>query len=276
MANGSLTQHRGGSGEPLLLVHGLGSSWQAFAPVLEALEARHDVIAPDMPGFGASPPFPDGTTPTVGALADSLEGELDALGVETPHVVGNSLGGWVALELARRGRAKTVCAMSPGGLASKGELRYAVGSLTATYALASRLAPKADVLTRTAAGRTALFAQVIAKPWRMSAEDAAQTLRTLGEAPGFKPTMQWTLAHEQASGLGEIKCPTVIAWGTQDRLLLPRQAQRFVDAIPGAELRKLPGAGHVPMIDDPDAVARTILELTAAGERAEAASSTSA
>jgi pimeloyl-ACP methyl ester carboxylesterase len=99
----TLTQYRGGGGRPLVLLHGLGLSWRSWRPVLPALEARHDVTALDLPGFGASAPLDRGVRPTPRALADAVAGELDRLGLDAPIVVGNSLGGWIALELARAG-----------------------------------------------------------------------------------------------------------------------------------------------------------------------------
>ena len=260
----TLHHHRGGSGEPLVLIHGIGSSWQAFQPVLDALEARHDVLAVDMPGFGDSPPLPAGVRPTIGALADAVERACVAAGFDTPHVCGNSLGGWVGLELARRGRARTLVALSPGGEHNDRETRFVVASLRATHRMARTLAPLADVLTRTAAGRTALFGQISARPWRMDPQAAAQRLRTVAASPSFEATLEHTVASDRARGLGEISCPVTIAWGTRDLLLLPRQGPRFVRAIPGAKLRELPGLGHVPMFDDPDMTAHAVLDTTGA------------
>jgi pimeloyl-ACP methyl ester carboxylesterase len=259
----TLSHHRGGSGEPLVLIHGIGSSRRAFDPVLDALEARHDVLAVDLPGFGDSPPLPPGVRPTIPALADAVERACAAAGFDTPHLVGNSLGGWIALELARRGRARTVVALSPGGKHPGRERTFVVTSLKATYAMARRLEPRAEALTATAAGRTLLFSQVIARPWAMRAEDAAGALRTLGRAAAFPETLEHTVASDDATGLEQIRCPTVIAWGTRDRLLFPRQAQRFVREIRGAEQRDLPGLGHVPMFDDAEMTARAVLDTTA-------------
>ncbi|MBA3861846.1 MAG: alpha/beta fold hydrolase, partial [Solirubrobacterales bacterium] len=190
----TLHHHRGGSGEPLVLIHGIGSSWQAFQPVLEALEARHDVLAVDLPGFGYSPPLPAGVRPTIGALADAVERACVAAGFDTPHVCGNSLGGWVGLELARRGRARTLVALSPGGGHNDRETRFVVASLRATHRMARTLAPLADVLTRTAAGRTALFGQISARPWRMEPGAAAARLRTVAASPSFEATLEHTVA----------------------------------------------------------------------------------
>ena len=112
-----LDHHRGGAGEPLVLVHGIGHTWRGWRPMLPALERHFDVLAVDLPGFGHSPPLPAGQACTPEALADAVEAAMDAAGFETAHLAGNSLGGWIALILARRGRARTVTAISPAGLA---------------------------------------------------------------------------------------------------------------------------------------------------------------
>lgn len=109
--------HREGSGEPWVLIHGCGASLGCWAPVLPALAVRHEVLAVDLPGFGDTPPLPAGVPSTVPALVDAVEGQFDALGLKSVHVAGNSMGGWIALELARRGRARSVVAIAPAGLA---------------------------------------------------------------------------------------------------------------------------------------------------------------
>src|SRR4051794_37523494 len=112
-----LSHHRAGSGEPLVLIHGVGSQWQVWQPVIPALERERDVIALDLPGFGDSPSLPIGVVPNAAALADAVAGFLDSLGIERPVIGGNSLGGWIALELAARGRARAVVGVSPAGFA---------------------------------------------------------------------------------------------------------------------------------------------------------------
>jgi pimeloyl-ACP methyl ester carboxylesterase len=102
---------------------------------------------------------------------------------------------------------------------------------------------------------------IFARPWRLEPELAAYSLRALARSRGFRPLLDH-IAPRTALGLEEIGAPTLIAWGTRDRLLLPRQARRFARRIPGAELRWLNGLGHVPMPDDPDAVAGAILDFT--------------
>lgn len=257
-----LDHRRAGSGEPLLLIHGIGSTWRVWKPVLELLEERHDVLAVDVPGFGHSPPLPEGVTPTPRALADAVEAALDATGWEAAHIAGNSMGGWLALELARRGRAHTVVALSPAGMWTARENSYSRAMLRLQHAVARRLAPGAELLTRSAIGRTLLFSGVASRPWRADPEEAAEALRLFAGAPGFAATLE-AMTGDRPRELGTIPCPVRIAWGSRDTLLFPRQAARFVRAIPNAELIPLPGLGHVPMGDDPQAVADAILEFTA-------------
>src|SRR4051794_29880719 len=113
-----LAHTRTGSGDPVVLIHGVGSFARAWKPVIEAMRGERDVIALDLPGFGGSPTMPIGVVPDARALAGAVAYFLEGLGVEQPLVGGNSLGGWVALELARRGRARAVVGVSPAGFAS--------------------------------------------------------------------------------------------------------------------------------------------------------------
>src|ERR1700752_4275567 len=107
--------HRGGSGSPLLLLHGIGAIWRVWKAVLDILEPHHDVISPTLRGHGGVLPLDNDVTPSLTALADGIEADLDRLGLTEVHVVGNSLGGWLAIELARRGRARSVVLLSPAG-----------------------------------------------------------------------------------------------------------------------------------------------------------------
>jgi pimeloyl-ACP methyl ester carboxylesterase len=262
-------QHRAGSGEPLLLIHGIGSSWRIWTPVLPALEARHDVLAISLPGFGASPPLDH--KPTVPALADAVQAELDAAGMASAHIAGNSLGGWIGAELARRGRARSVVAISPAGLWTGREREFLRRSLKATRASALLLAPHAERVTRSPFMRTLLFLQFFARGWRADPAEAAYAIRAYAGGPSFDATLEWmTREGGLATGLDRIECAFLVAWGTWDFLLPLRQAARWARIVPGAELRELPRLGHAPMADDPELVAGTILDFTSRHARAEA------
>src|ERR1700761_1548896 len=148
-----LNHRRSGTGEPLLLVHGIGSRWQMWEPVMERLAQDYDVIAVDLPGFGASPMPPPGTPPGIDSQVALVSEFLGQLGVERPHVAGNSMGGLLALEMATRGLARSATALSPAGFASRGEMAYGRVSLWLSVRLARRTVRHADTLFATATGR---------------------------------------------------------------------------------------------------------------------------
>jgi pimeloyl-ACP methyl ester carboxylesterase len=259
----ALTQHRAGGGEPLVLLHGLGLTWRCWKPILPALEALHDVVALDLPGFGDAPAL-DGRAPTVGALADAVEAELDRLRLDAPHVAGNSLGGWIALELARRGRLRGVVALAPTGLELPPERAYVISINEGMRLRAKAAAPVAGIVAGNALTRTAVLAPMRRRPWRVTAADGAAEIRAFGRSPGFQPTLYWTLAAQAALGLDRIGVPVRVCFGTRDVMLGAYTAPRFAAVIPGADLHRLPGCGHVPMADDPPLVATAILDLTTA------------
>src|SRR5829696_383391 len=266
-----LEHHRAGSGEPLLLLHGVGHTWRAWRGMLPELEGGFDVVAPDLPGFGGSAPLPAGTAPTPAALADAVERELDALGWEAPYVAGNSLGGQIALELARRGRARTVVAVSPAGMWTPRESLWGRSVLRLMRTLS--FAPRPDLALRLAPVRLVVAGGVLGRPWRADPGELAEATLFVRKSSAFGATSR-EVHRRHPEGLGEIRAPVLVVWGTRDRLTLPRQATRWVAAIPGAELRWLPGLGHLPMLEDPELVAHTIRDFIARAGGAPAPGST--
>jgi pimeloyl-ACP methyl ester carboxylesterase len=258
-----LNYHRAGSGEPLLLLHGIGSRWEVWRPVLAELEAAREVIAVDLPGFGASPMPPPGTAPGASSLARLVCDFLDGLGLEAPHAAGNSLGGWVALELAKRGRARTATGLSPAGFHNAREAVFQRGTMGATVRVARLAAPIAGTLVGPPLARRLFFAQLAAHPERIPQADAVEHLRAFARAPWFDETLK-AINAEHFDGGHQIEAPVMIVWGEHDHLLLPRQAPRAVSAIPGARLVMLRGCGHVPTYDDPTQVAGVLLQGSAA------------
>ena len=255
----ALDVHRGGSGEPLVLVHGIGHTWRGWKPMLPLLEPSFDVLAPDLPGFGHSPPLPDAQPPTAEALADAVEREMDAAGFSTAHLAGNSLGGWIVLELARRGRARTVTAISPAGLPLPREMAWG-RALLLGMRWAARNSPAPEALLRNPVGRTLLGGPAFGKPWRADPADMVEQAELFGNAPGMLSTFE-ALEGRQPLGLTTLDVPVLLLWGTKDLILLPRQGRRFERLIPGAELRYLKGLGHTPMSDDPEVLSNAIEEF---------------
>ena len=252
-----LAHERHGQGEPLVLVHGIGSQWQVWLPVLDALPRERDVIAVDLPGFGDSPPL-DGR-PTVRALANAVAAFLDELGLEDAHVAGNSLGGGIALELGRAGRARSVTALSPIGFWNQREWEYARASLRTMVRFVRLAEPIMPVLLRPGLGRTLLLAQVMSRPWRLPADGAVEAVRNLASSPGFDATLEAMDGWRFVRG-HELRCPVTIAWAQRDWLLIPRQANRARRALPDARHVTIAGCGHVPVSDDPEQVGRVLLD----------------
>ncbi|MDQ2895635.1 MAG: alpha/beta fold hydrolase [Actinomycetota bacterium] len=255
----SLVYDRRGHGDPLVLIHGIGSRWQIWEPVLGGLEPHRDVIALDLPGFGASPMPTPGTPAGVDSLVRLVGAFLTELGIERPHVAGNSLGGLVVLEMARRGLVRSATALSPAGFATRAETLAARANLRLSLAVSRRLAARADRLLRSRAARRVAFSATVAHPTRMSPADAAANLRGLAHAPWFEATLS-TVGPMAFSGGGAIAVPVTIGWGRKDRLLLPRQARRAAREIPHARIVMLADCGHVPTYDDPALVTRVLLE----------------
>jgi pimeloyl-ACP methyl ester carboxylesterase len=258
-----LNYHRAGNGEPLVLIHGIGSRWQVWNPVLGLLEAHRDVIALDLPGFGASPMASDDEPPGVERLTNQVAEFLTDLGLERPHVAGNSLGGLLTLELAKRGRASSATALSPAGFfRNRFDESYARGSLLLTIAATRLLRPVAGAVLEPPTGRIALLGQVFGHPTRVPPPDAVQTLRSAADAPSFSETLG-PVARSRFGGGEAITVPVTIAWGELDRLLLPRQAARAAQLLPQARSVWLYDCGHVPTYDDPEQVATVLLEGSA-------------
>jgi pimeloyl-ACP methyl ester carboxylesterase len=255
--------HRGGSGTPILLLHGFSVTWRSWKPVLPLLEEHHDVIAPTLLGHSGAAMIPEGTVPSVDALLDGVIAELDSLGLDQVHVVGNSLGGWLALELARRGRARSVVVFSPaGGWSSNLRLAVLVAGMRLAFELLEALGPRADVLARNPRTRGMFVSAMVAHPDRFDPADLAADVRALRNAPVLLPLLS-VLGEHPFRPLRDPGCPVRVVWGRKDRVIpFPVFGQPLLDRLPSAELLFLDDVGHVPMSDDPRAVARLILEVT--------------
>lgn len=267
-----LAHDRRGSGPPLVLIHGIGSHWQVWRPVLAEVARHRDVIALDLPGFGASPTRPGGGS--VDALADRVTAFIDALGLVGPHVAGSSLGGGVALELGRRRLARSVTAFSPVGFWGRPGRRWCRVVVTGARFGSRALAPALPRLLATRAGRVALCGAFYARAGRLDPADCLSAATALAGAPGFAAARDalggWRLATRPpprgtaptAGGRdpgGLVERPVTIAWGTRDVVLPYRsQARRARAALPQARHVTLPGCGHLPFADDPAACAELL------------------
>ncbi len=230
--------------------------------MVDRLVDAFEVMACDSPGFGRSAPLPHGVRPTIPAYADAFADFFSTLGLSSPHVAGNSMGGAITLELARRGAVASATAFSPAGFGTPGERRYAQLSLGLLGRIPNPLRPPIRRLAATRAGRVLLFRQTFGWPTRMPAAEAVATLDDAWAAPAFAAALAAIGEYEFGAGEELRGTPVTVAWGRYDRLLLySRQAPRARERLPWARHLTL-GAGHVPFFDDPAAVAETI-RLTA-------------
>ncbi len=226
--------------------------------MLPALERERDVIALDLPGFGGSPTLPIGVAPTASALADAVADFLDSLGLDSPVVGGNSLGGWVALELAKRGRTRAVVGVSPSGFFTPLEGKWGITNLSASVWLTKRWPRLIEWLIQTPRRRKLALGGVMGHPDRMTVEDAREMIGNVAASVGFAATK--AALREDRFDRGErVNVPVTLLWGTRDMILPPWQATRALRELPNARHLPLSGAGHVPMWDAPDTIVREML-----------------
>jgi pimeloyl-ACP methyl ester carboxylesterase len=246
-----------GAGAPLVLLHGLGSRRGVWDPVVDAVARERRVFAVDLPGFGASPP--ESFEPTVEGYVARLRRWFIEQGLDRPHVAGNSMGGGIALELARAGVVASATAISPVGFWTARERRYGQWSLRSSRALGERILPVAPTILASAVGRTLVLGQMRARPWRVPAAEAVADLEAFVDAPWVEPAVRAFDGLRFRDGEALRGVPVTVAWGTRDAVLLPRQAARARRMLPWARHVALPGCGHLPFHDDPDAVAAVLL-----------------
>jgi pimeloyl-ACP methyl ester carboxylesterase len=250
---------RTGSGEPLVLIHGTGSYGRAWDAVVPLLSREREVWAIDLPGYGASGPFPAGAEHTARSFAAAVAAFLEAQSLERPHLGGNSLGGQIVLELAATGHAASATAFSPTGFWLDRESAFTRASLNGALDLLGRLGESANPILRSKAGRTVMFGQLLGRPWRMDGDAAVDASRNLSASSATRPTIEDAL-HGRFTGSIPSDVPVTVAWGKRDFLMPIRQGRRAPRVIPHARFAELPGCGHVPMTDDPELVARVLLD----------------
>ena len=243
---------------PLLLLHGVMMSSAAWSDVAPLLADRFDVLTPTLAGHRGGPPL---TGPaSVVVLTDHVERHLDDRGLDTVHVAGNSLGGWMAVELARRGRARSVCALSPAGFWTPGapDQTRSASRLRFVRHLTRASAPVTSLVMRAGLVRRLSMRDIAAHGDRLSPEAATRAARDLLEC---RVALDLLATTEAVAPLDPVPCPITFAWPELDRIF-PRDVNGEVarSVVPGARHVTLPGTGHVPMIDDPALCARVVAE----------------
>jgi pimeloyl-ACP methyl ester carboxylesterase len=257
--------HRGGSGPPLVLLHGFTDTWRTWELVLPALERHHDVLAPALAGHAGGPPLDGGVGPDT--IADAVERAMEAAGVRTAHIAGNSMGGFVALQLGARGRAESVVALAPAGGWAKDDdsWRERMRWFTELHEGSKQAAAHADKLVATPEGRRRVTERVVTSFEHIPHELLAHMIVGAAACTGAPALIDSALRNGYPElDAARIRCPVRIVWGTADRLLpWPSAAARFrTDWLPRSDWVELDGVGHAPQLDVPLETAQLILGLT--------------
>lgn len=266
MVESSPALYRAGSGEPLLLLHGFTGTWHHWRPVLSELVARYEVIAPTLAGHDGGPPFPISGPLTLRDATDALEGHLGELGVDTAHIVGNSLGGALALELAKRGRARSVVALAPAGgwTEGDGEAQRLGRFFKRQIRITRALAPYLATIMRRPGTRHLALRDAMRHGELVAPAHAVDFARAVTRCAVNERAIDALRADRDLSlrDLDRIVCPVLLASPQFDRILpAERHAPRLRREIPGVQSRMLDGCGHVPMWDDTQLVVQTIGEF---------------
>lgn len=249
-----------GSGRPLILLHGIGMSHAAWNAVMPHLCSTRRVIAFDIAGFGLTPPLPNDIVPCIPNLVDALESSIREIGIPTPvDIAGNSLGGTMALEAARRGIARSAVAISPAGLWRKkppAHVKYVFATLRFTakrFPYSLKHAMRVPVLRK-----IALAVPISVGSACMPEEDAIRAIDDLAKSTAFENTFENTCSPLSAA---EVSVPLTVAFGDRDWILT--KGARLKNKLPAhTRWLELQAVGHVPMWVDPVGISRLILEGT--------------
>jgi pimeloyl-ACP methyl ester carboxylesterase len=262
-----------GSGPPIVFIHGLSGSWQNWLEQLPVFAREHRVITFDLPGFGSSEmPTEKISISGYGRWVDAL---LTELGADSAAVVGNSMGGFIGAELAIQfpARVERLVLVSAAGLSIEYLRNERVLAVLEAFqrqlpAYTGWLGSRSDALTRRPRARRLIFGIVAHRPELLPSALVAEQVRGSGK-PGFVPALDALTDYPIRDRLGEIACPTLIVWGTDDKLIPARDADEFERLIPDARKVVWPETGHVAMLERPEAFNRLLAAFLAEepGER---------
>ena len=249
-----------------MLLHGFTAAWRIWHPILADLVAHYEVIAPTLPGHHGGPSYPADRPITFEHSTDAVEGLLDEMGIGAAHFVGNSMGGGIALELAKRGRARSVVALAPAGGWSPGDgegprignfFARQIKMLRRTHAWSERI-------MRRPGTRRLAFREIMRHGELVSPADAAEISQAALGCSISQRAIRELLADNVGltiSDLDRITCPVLLATPQFDRVLPgPRHAPRYLREIPGVKAITLADCGHVPVWDDAKLVTKLIVE----------------
>ena len=248
----------------MVLLHGFTDTWRTWDLVLPALEREHDVLAPTHAGHAGGPEL--GERVDEDAFADAVEAAMDDAGFETAHIVGNSMGGYLALHLAARGRARSVVALAPSGGWAEGDEAFhdTLDYFEEMQALLRNAIQAVELIVTSPAGRRRATEYIATNYEHIPSELIAHQMLGAASCPAAMPLIEYARAEGWRLDAERIDCPVRVVWGTADRILgWPRAAARYRENwLPNADWVELEGIGHCPQLDVPTEAAQLILDFT--------------
>lgn len=242
------------------MVHGLGSSWRNWGPILGRLAAEREVVLIDLPGFGQSPPFTGEVT--MATLTDAVQQFMQEAGLQDVDLVGSSMGARMVLELARRGAGGNVVALDPGGFWNRRQRLVFGASVGLSVKLVRALQRPMPVIASHPVGRTLLLSQFSARPWALPSELVLNEMRSFAAATRVDEALD-ALVHgpvQEGAAAGSTPGRVAIGWGRKDLVTVPGQVLTARTKFPDASLRWFDSCGHFPHWDQPDQTADYILD----------------
>lgn len=242
-----------GEGPTLILVHGIVHRQAAWAPVIDLLAPHRRVITVDLPGHGDSPPLPPGKH-VMHRLADYLYDFVNDIAEpgQKPHIAGNSLGGWLALEMAARGAVASATGISPAGFwVNELDQKRAEATFTGLRTVGRMLGPASHVVMNTRLGRSLALGVFFGRPWRVPKEAAAMDFDSLMTSE----IVDMVVGADFTFTPMKVDTPITVLWGGEDLVLPVYEAKQVTKVFPKARVIIIPWVGHVPMVDDPEKVA---------------------
>ncbi|MGK2955597.1 MAG: alpha/beta fold hydrolase [Solirubrobacterales bacterium] len=248
----------------MVLIHGFTDTWRSWELILPELERHHDVLALTLPGHAGGPPI--GADVSEKVFTDAIEAAMDEAGFEKAHIVGNSVGGYLALHMATLGRAETTTALAPAGGWTEDDPVFANGFdvFLTTRKLVIAAAPHADAIASTPEGRRRATEFITVNHEHIPPDLISHQIRGAAECEATVPLVEYARQEGWTLDAGKIEGPVRVIWGLEDRLLtFPRTARRYqTEWLPDADWVEMPGVGHCPQLDVPLETAQLILGFT--------------
>jgi pimeloyl-ACP methyl ester carboxylesterase len=245
-----------GDREPVLLVHGLGGQWQNWLENIPRLAENRRVVAMDLPGFGITPEPDDDEDITITRYGRWVNELADRLELGKVDLVGNSMGGYIAAEVALQfpERVSQLALVSAAGISSAETLHAPILTFgRIATAIAANSVTRYRRLAARPVSRHISLALVARHPRLLKADLAYEGFFKGGGKPGFVDALRACLDYDFRDRLGDVKVPTLIVWGERDSIIPTRDADEFERLIDDSRKVVMKDCGHIPMAERPQA-----------------------